>query len=321
MKTETSTPGTKTPPAKFFERLQKIYSEENYEKILKGLEVERKTSFRINILKSNKEEIETYLTTNNIEFEISSFSDIAYIIDKKHEYTLKGSDIFYSGKIYIQGLSSMLPPIILNPKRSEKILDVTAAPGSKTTQLAAMINNSGEIAAIEHNQIRFDKLNYNLKLQGVTNTNTHKIHAKHLSYNFANNYFDRILFDAPCSAEGRINLANEKTFGFWTLENIAKNQAVQLELLETVIPLLKSGGTLVYSTCTLAPEENEEVVNRIVNKFDNLELESFDTEIENSLPGITEFESKKYNKNLSKTLRILPTELSEGFFIAKIVKK
>ncbi|MDD2909257.1 MAG: hypothetical protein PHZ26_05955, partial [Candidatus Gracilibacteria bacterium] len=71
-----------TPPAQFFERLQKIYSEENYEKILKGLEVERKTSFRINILKSNKEEIETYLTTNNIEFEISSFSDIAYIIDK-----------------------------------------------------------------------------------------------------------------------------------------------------------------------------------------------------------------------------------------------
>ncbi|MDD2909268.1 MAG: RsmB/NOP family class I SAM-dependent RNA methyltransferase, partial [Candidatus Gracilibacteria bacterium] len=281
----------------------------------------RKTSFRINILKSNKEEIETYLTTNNIEFEISSFSDIAYIIDKKHEYTLKGSDIFYSGKIYIQGLSSMLPPIILNPKRSEKILDVTAAPGSKTTQLAAMINNSGEIAAIEHNQIRFDKLNYNLKLQGVTNTNTHKIHAKHLSYNFANNYFDRILFDAPCSAEGRINLANEKTFGFWTLENIAKNQAVQLELLETVIPLLKTGGTLVYSTCTLAPEENEEVVNRIVNKFDNLEIESFDTEIEGSMPGITEFESKKYNKNLSKTLRVLPSILNEGFFIAKIVKK
>jgi len=310
----------KTPSKEFFDRLEMIYWKEDYEKIIKWLDWNRKTSFRINTLKSDKTEIETFLDANNIDFEISAISPIAYIIDRKYEYLLKWSDIFYSGKIYVQWLASMIPPIVLEPQKWEKILDVTAAPGSKTTQIAAIMNNSWTVDAIEQNQIRFDKLNYNIKLQWVTNTKTHKIDAKHLWLNFPNNYFDKILLDAPCSAEWRINLNEEKSFWFWNIENIAKKQTLQLELLSSVIPLLKKWWMLIYSTCTLAPEENEEVINKIVNKYDDLEIWDINLEIPDSKSWITEFGLNRYNKNVTKTLRILPSSYSEWFFVAKIIK-
>lgn len=311
----------KNLPPIFYSRLEKIYSKDECNIIIESLkEWSSFTTFRVNTIKSNKKEIEDYLNKNNIVFQIPDFSEIVYIIDKKHEFTIKWSDIFYSWKIYIQWISSMIPVLTLDPKEEEIILDVTAAPWSKTTQMASIMNNTWIIEAIEHNQIRFDKLNYNVRLQWVLNTNTHKIDAHNLHHNFTDNYFDKILLDAPCSAEWRMNLKNEKSFWFWTLENISKKQKIQLELLETVIPLLKEWWVLVYSTCTLAPEENEEVIDKITKKFFDLKVEEIDIKIDNSIPWIIEFENKKYNPSISKTIRILPSKTNEWFFIAKLRK-
>ncbi|EKE29905.1 MAG: fmu (sun) protein [uncultured bacterium (gcode 4)] len=310
----------KNLPQEFLERLKKIYSEEDYQEILKWFEAERITSFRINTLMSDKKEVEDYLNANDMSFTIADFSEIAYIIDKKHEFTLKWSKLFYSGKIYVQWIASQIPAIVLSPVKWDIILDVTAAPWSKTTQMAAMTNNSCRIVAAEKNQIRFDKLNYNLKLQWVTCTQTVKIDALDLSKNFEPETFDKILLDAPCSAEWRININNEKTFWFWTIENIRKKHELQMDLIEHVIPLLKKWGTLVYSTCTLAPEENEEVIDAVLKRNFNISLAEIDFTLPNSLPWIIEFWSKKYSRDLSKALRISPSELSEWFFIAKLIK-
>lgn len=305
----------------FYDRLKLIYSSEENDEIIKAISQSRNiTTFRINYLKSNKKEVESFLQNNSINFEnLKNFENI-YIVDKKHEYFLKWSEIFYSGKIYIQGISSMLPAIVLNPKQWEKILDMTAAPGSKTTQIAMMINNSWEIIAIEQNQIRFDKLNYNIKLQWVTCVETIKSDANKLVEKLDKNSFDEILLDAPCSAEGRINLENEKTYWFWSLENIKKKQAEQLKLLQIAVNLVKKWGEIVYSTCTLAPEENEEVIDKILQSNSDIKLIDFELNLDWIKNWIEQFWEKTFSKDIKKTKRILPTNLNEWFYIAKLKK-
>lgn len=304
---------------KFFERLNKIYSPADVEIVMGWLNSERITSFRVNTIKSNNEEIEEFLNSNKINFKKVDFMENVYILDKKDEFFIKWSRIFYDGKIYLQGIASLIPAIVLNPIAWDKVLDVTASPGSKTTQICAMMWNKWEIIACEKNQIRFDKLNYNLNIQWCNIAESIKMDSLNLKDKFKNWYFNKILFDAPCSAEWRINLSNEKSYGFWTMQNISNKQKLQLEIFESIVPLLASGWEIVYSTCTIAPEENEEVVNTICEKY-GLEIEEIDFKFESARPGLTEFNSKKYIKDLEKTLRILPSSISEGFFIAKLRK-
>ena len=139
----------------------------------------------------------------------------------------------------MQGLASQLPAIALEVKEGMKVLDVTAAPGSKTTQIAALMNNTGTIVACEKHQIRHDKLVHNIKLQGAANIETHKIDALKLMTELDRESFDAILLDAPCSAEGRIKLSDERSYGFWSLTNIREKAIIQRDLLEASIPLLK----------------------------------------------------------------------------------
>lgn len=308
-------------PRMFFERLEKIYSKKDYENILEAISRPRNiVSFRVNNLKSNSKEIEEFLSKNSIEFKKIEELNSAYIVDKKHDYFLKWSEIFYSGKIYIQSLSSMIPVIVLEPKEGELILDMTAAPWSKTTQIADIINNTWEIVGIENNQIRFDKLNYNIKLQWATNITTYKVDANKIDAIFTKEHFDKILLDVPCSAEWRINLLNEKTYWFWSLNNIKEKQQLQIKLLEKAVSLLKPNWTIVYSTCTLTPEENEEVISNIVEKCPNIKVDNIEFKITWTTTWIQEFRWKIYCKNIDRTLRIIPSNLNEWFFIAKLRK-
>jgi 16S rRNA (cytosine1407-C5)-methyltransferase len=201
------------------------------------------------------------------------------------------------------------------------VLDVTAAPGSKTSQIAALLQNTWEVIACEKHQIRYDKLLHNLKLQGCTNAITHKMEAEKLESKYKPWYFDAILLDAPCSAEGRIYEPNEKSYGFWTLDNITRNSTMQWDIIESVLWLLRRGGTFVYSTCTLAPEENEAHIARIMKRFPwEFRLEKVWIDSLYAREGITGFEWKEYGDEMKNTLRILPSAESEGFFISKIKK-
>ena len=148
---------------------------------MEGFLCERITSFRTNILKATDSDIENFFQTQHVELKKISWLPHAYIIDKKDEYWLKGSDIYYQGKIYVQGLASQIPPYFLELQKNMKVLDVTAAPGSKTSQISALLENKGEIVACEKHQIRYDKLLYNLKLQGCINVKTWKMEAEKLS--------------------------------------------------------------------------------------------------------------------------------------------
>lgn len=256
---------------------------------------------------------------------IEAFEKIpgVYFFDKAHDYAMKGTRAFYDGLIYLQSLSSLLPVLVLDPKPGESILDVCAAPGSKTTQIAMMMGNEWKIVALEQNQIRYDKLMHNAKLQWATIVEWQKLDARHYFDRTADETFDRILLDAPCSAEGRISLANEKTYGFWSLENIRQKAELQYELLTLAFAALKKWGTLVYSTCTLAPEENEWVISDFLEETPSASLEIIDIGLSDKpwwKSGIQKFGRTEYSEELQKAVRILPSAETEGFFVVKIIK-
>ena len=189
--------------------------------------------------------------------------------------------------------------------------------------------NTAEIIALEKNSLRHQKLLHNINLQGACESiTTHKIDAlKYLNNTTAiksPDDFDAILLDAPCSAEGRISLSREKSYGFWKMQNILDKSSLQFDLLLASLEKLKTGGTLVYSTCTLAPEENEGVVSRILEAFPEISLqkipEIFVPEISEYVKNGLSLYDKENQKISEKTLKILPSEYTEGFFVAKFVK-
>jgi tRNA (cytosine49-C5)-methyltransferase len=223
---------------------------------------------------------------------------------------------YYVGKIYVQEAASMIPPLILQPKPGEIVLDLCAAPGSKTTQMAAMMKNSGLIVANDYKGQRLSSLGINVQRSGLTNTIITLMDGNR----FHGFQFDKILVDAPCSGTGTIR-KSLKTIRIWNPGMITKLARQQCRLLENAFKNLKPGGELVYSTCSVEPEENEGVVSMLLEKYPEASL------IKVRLPGlnvsnsVTEFNGQQYHPSLKHALRIWPQDNdTEGFFIAKIKK-
>ncbi len=306
----------------------------NYDSVTTSFAKNRKWSFRINSIKSDGTDIFEEFSEKGIVIELFEGLEWAYVFDREYEYTIKGTRAFYDGKIYLQSIASMLPVFVLEPESGETILDVCAAPGSKTTQIAMEMENIGRIYAIEQNQIRYDKLIHNCQLQWATIIEGVKMDARHFLWDTGGSIvvvdanadveFDRILLDAPCSAEGRISIHNEKTYGFWSLDNITRKAELQKELLEVAFARLVPGGTLVYSTCTLAPEENEWVISDFLTFHDDAVLEPIDIGLSTRswwTPGLRSFgRNTVYSEELLQAVRILPSDETEWFFMAKIRK-
>lgn len=312
---------TKPLPSAFLDRLSAFLSEPEFRAVLAGFSADRPSSFRINPLKSDAATVEAELVKKGIPFEKYEPIPGAYLIPKESEYALKGTDAYYGGKIYVQGLSSMVPAMFLDLKPGSRVLDACAAPGSKTTQIAAMLKGGGEIVALEKHQIRYDKLAHNCKLQGATNVRTVKTDALAYLVHGMNGSFDAALLDAPCSAEGRIRADDERTFGFWTEKNVLEKAAAQSELLSMAFKSLNAGGSLVYATCTLAPEENEAVVSALLAEFPSAVLEPCELDVPEARKGLSGFRGMKFPAEISRTLRILPSYWFEGFYVAKIRKR
>ena len=194
-------------PNFLIEKLAIQYGEELTKKILEGYSKKRKVTLRVNTIKSNIDEIKNVLNQNNIEYRNVTWSKEALIIEQAREQEIKKLKIYEEGKIYLQSLSSMLPPIILEPKENEDILDMAAAPGGKTTQMAAMLNNNARITACEMNIVRTEKLKYNIEKQGASSVYVMVTDSRKFDDLFA---FDRILLDAPCSGSGTDNVFKSK---------------------------------------------------------------------------------------------------------------
>jgi len=224
---------------------------------------------------------------------------------------------FALGKYYIQSLSSMIPPHVLKPTENDKVLDLAAAPGSKTTQLAEMMNNRGTLYANEPNVNRIKGLVFNLDKLNFVNIGVIKFKGELLSKVFEN-YFDKILVDAPCSALGIVQKKGEVS-NWWNTNQVDKIANLQLRMLISAIKMAKVGAEIVYSTCTMTVEENEFIINKVLQNYP-VELEEIELPVK-SHEGFTSYNGNQFSFELSKTRRIIPWEInSEGFFVAKLRK-
>lgn len=301
-------------PKEFVNDLYQNYTPLMVDKILSGLSGERMTTVRVNTIKYSVQEFIKYCKEKNIKFERVLWYKDAFIIKNINEKQIQKLDIYEKGYIYLQSLSSMMPPIILDPKKGERILDLTAAPGSKTTQIATLMENEGYILANELDKIRCERLKYNIQKQGVSIAEIINQRGERLGSQFAES-FDKVLLDAPCSGEGRFLANSVKTYRDWSLKTVKELSKLQRKLFKSAYEALKKNGIMVYSTCTLNTDENEEILEWAIQNF-NLKMLNIELEIKNTLPIFTE----GLNKQIEKSIKIMPSKIQEGFFVAKLQK-
>lgn len=271
-------------------------------------------SFRINTLKSNAEDVIEQFKKYDIQIGQVPWYEDAFISE---EPDIGSTFEHFSGKIYMQELVSMLPPIIVKKEleKAKLVLDGCAAPGSKTTQIAAMMQNKSTIVAndISYNRIR--ALKFNLEKTGVFNT---VITNKDLR-NFQNMPFDLVFLDAPCSSEGTMR-KNFGLFSLWSEKNIKKLAKTQKQLILKAFDLLSPGGVLVYSTCTFGPEENEAVIDHLLNERDAT-MEAIEIANLKLSPTVKDWKGYEFHEEVKKAVRIWPHHNNTGgFFLAKVRK-
>lgn len=293
-------------PAYLAQLLRAQYGEETAERIAQGYAAQRVVTLRANPLKTDAQTVRERLAAQNIETSPVPWYADAMIVRGAREDALTGLDLYERGEIYLQSLSSMIPPLLLGAKPGENVLDMAAAPGGKTTQIAALTGNQAMVTACEMNKIRAERLHYNVQRQGATRVTVMNIDSRNLDDLFS---FDRILLDAPCSGSGTVQLGSPRSKGQFSREFLSRTTKQQEALLHKALRLLRPGCEMIYSTCSVLTQENEEIVSRVLRKTGAqivpLELTAFDSvpRLPVSIPG---------------TLCVAPDELHEGFFVAKI---
>ena len=314
-------------PQDFIQEINSIYTTNFVDKILSGMTDKRLTTIRTNTIKTTIQELMNYLKENNIKYDRVLWYEDALIIKNANEKDLMKLEWFDQGMFYMQSLSSMVPALILEPKSNETILDMTAAPGSKTSQIAMLMKNQGKIVANELDKLRFERLKYNLEKQGAKIVEAINYRGESLWKRYPET-FDRILLDAPCSGEGRFIGTSPETYKNWYLKDVMNCSRLQKKLIKSAYLSLKKGGILVYSTCTLNLAEDEDVLKYALENFD-LELIDIDLKITSSIKAKTDNNDimiyndseNLYDKTIEKAIRIIPSKLMEGFFVAKLKKK
>ena len=275
---------------------------------------------RINTIKTTIEECRKSLEKKGWKLKQIPWCTEGFWIEHETRRDIGNTWEHHMGHIYVQEAASMIPPIVLNPQPHESVLDLSAAPGSKATQMAAMMSNTGILVANDHKAIRLASLGINVQRVGAANV----IITLMRGQGMRRVQFDRILVDAPCSGTGTI-CKSLKTIDMWNPSMITRLSGQQIDLLTNAWKLLKPGGILVYSTCTLEPEEDEGTISTFLKATKNATLEEIR---EDELPdlkrskAVTEFNGQKYLPEVKHCLRIWPQDNgTEGFFVARMKKE
>lgn len=304
-------------PPDFIHKMVDLVGKEHVDSFLSSLSLPRKKTIRINTLKADAQHVVETLSHDGFVLSPVSWYPDAYCVEKAEN--LSTHPLHEQGLIYMQSLSSMIPTLVLSPCPHETILDITAAPGSKTTQIAQIMGNTGSIVANDISRNRLFKLESNLSRMGVANTNITHFPAELIWKKFEPGTFDRTLADVPCSMEGRFSAQNPETYRDWSEKKVKTLSKEQKAILRSAIRATKPGGVIVYSTCTFSPEENEEVIDWILAK-EAVEVVPISIPGLDIKPGITQWQGKTLHPDLAHTARIYPTDTMEGFFVALLSK-
>jgi len=303
----------------FEERMRKLLPDkEDFDEFERIVHTKQRRFIRCNTLKISPSDLFDRLNKNwEVAQPFGDYPEIMLVVGELGPGELGNSIEHLLGYFYVQEISSMLPPLALKPKPGEFILDLCSSPGSKTTQMAAMMKNEGTIIA---NDIKLDRIKIlaaNLERCGVMNVVATRNDGVGLCNRLAKKgfKFDKILLDVPCSGEGTLR-SSPKTFKMWNFKVVQKLSREQKKLFASAVKCLKVGGEIVYSTCTHSPEENELVVSFALKNFP-LEIEKVELPLK-CRPGVKEWKDEKFEEGVEKCCRIYPQDNdSEGFFVSK----
>ena len=271
------------------------------------------STIQVNTIKISPAKLAKRLKDQGFKLKKISYSKNSYEITKK-PFPLGKTLEHVLGYIYIQGAASMLPPLAMKPKKDSTILDMAASPGGKTIFLANLVKNTGIIVANDLSLSRVRILQANIQRCGLLNTIVTRLNG--ISFENKKQKYDYILLDAPCSASGTLR-NNSHVAQMWSQNAAYKLSKLQRRLMISAYNSLKPGGEIVYSTCSLSVEENEEVINSVIEKT-NLETVPINLRAK-TRPAILEFGKKKFDESIKNCLRVYPQDNdTEGFFIAKL---
>ena len=290
------------------EQLLRQYGGDVTAQIESGYAQRRLTTLRVNRLKAEPSAVRAALAEAGIAMEDVAWSGDALVLPEADGRAVTALPLYARGEVYMQSLSSMLPPLLLGAQPGENVLDMAAAPGGKTTQIAALTGNGAMITACERNAARCERLRFNLERQGAQRVTVMNIDARQLDDLFA---FDRILLDAPCSGSGTVQLLESSRARF-DRETLARVGKTQEALLRKALRLLRPGHEMVYSTCSILESENEALLRRVLPGA-QAELVPIDA---SAFPGVPLLPA-----TLPGALCVMPDARYEGFFAARIRKR
>lgn len=315
-----------TLPGEFLARLQDIHASrpEFFDRTVQSFATNKPLSIRINTLRADPADMFAQLVTMGITAQKVAWKHDSLIIPLTQRQQVLQSELYQQGLLYSQSLSSQLAPMILNPQADEEVLDLCAAPGGKTAQMACMMNNKGRIAAVEKVKNRFYKLKANVEQQGAGIIQTYLSDGTK-TWRKTPERFDKVLLDAPCSSESRFKSFEPQSYSHWHLKKIKEVARKQKALIYSAINCLKPGGSLLYCTCSFAPEENEAIVHHALKKFpDAIRIDPIPLPegfpLENSQAGLPAWRNSKFNDAVRHSVRILPDEVLDGFYLCLIRK-
>ena len=288
--------------------LREQYGDALTERIIAGYKARRPVTLRVNTLRAEKTQVCSQLTEAGIAWQEVPWYPDALVLPDVREDAVEALLLYGRGEVYLQSLSSMIPPLLMNPQPGETILDMAAAPGGKTTQIAALSSGRALITACEKNAIRADRLRFNLERQGASKVSVMQEDARRLDDFFS---FNKILLDAPCSGSGTVQLVEGAPPRRMTRDWLNKTVATQTAMLQKALRLLGKGREMVYSTCSILRMENEGVLKKCL-KAAGATIVPIEHEMTKHLPLLP--------TEIPGVICVCPDELHEGFFAAKIRK-
>ncbi len=304
-------------PSEFLARLERIYPLE-FSRIRDSFSAEKRHTFRINYCRGSLESLRERLDSGNIRYTELLWPRGSFILESAFK-DLQNNPVYRDGLIYVQNLSSMLPVLELRPQAGERILDLCAAPGAKTCQIASLSDNKAELTAIEKIRPRYYKLRSTVRSQGADPVRIILMDGMRAGKKFPA-YFDKVLLDAPCSCEARFHAGEPKSFAYWSERKIGEMAHKQKKLIVSALACLRDGGELLYATCTFSPEENEEIIDWALREVPAIEVLPVELPGLTLVGGLEAWQNKKFSPQVAHTVRIIPDGLWEGFFIARLRK-
>ncbi|BAM03208.1 RsmB/NOP family class I SAM-dependent RNA methyltransferase [Phycisphaera mikurensis] len=299
-------------PEAWIQRLPGLVPAERLQAAAEHFLAPRPVALRVNTLRLEPRTAAAALARDGLPAEPVAWSAAAFTVDPRRRALLVRHPLVEQGDVYPQGLASQLAAFVLDPRPGEAVLDLCAAPGGKTLDLAARLGPGADLAAVEASKPRFFRLRANLERAGAGSVRTY-LHDGRRTGDKVPGRFDAVLLDAPCSGDTRLRGGDDPSA--WSVSKARRLGRKQRDLLASAIRCTRPGGRVLYATCSMCPEENEAVIDAAL-RGGAVAAEPVELPAGLAIPGLGAWRSETFDAGVTRARRVLPAGPHEGFFLA-----